>query len=77
MFETETVGPFLVWKLKWGGGGAWPPAPSPPVATPLVMESFSSPKRGVWVMRESFFSKIRLSISLIRKVSAVKKIVFY
>ena len=24
MFETETVGPCLVWKLKWGlVGGAW------------------------------------------------------
>ena len=30
-----------------------------------VMESFSPPKEKVWVMRESFSSKIRLSISLI------------
>ena len=29
------------------------------------MESFSSPKRRVWVMRESFLSNICLSISLI------------
>ena len=27
MFETETVGPFFVWNLKWGRGGAWPPWP--------------------------------------------------
>ena len=25
MFETETIGPFLVWKLKWGG--PWLPFP--------------------------------------------------
>ena len=26
MFETETFGPCLAWKLKWGvGGGTWPP----------------------------------------------------
>ena len=25
MFETETVGPFLVRKLKWGGMAPWPP----------------------------------------------------
>ena len=31
MFETETVGPCLVQKLKWGGHG--PPAPQ--MATPL------------------------------------------
>ena len=30
-----------------------------------VMESFSPPKRRAWVVRESFLSKIRLSISLI------------
>ena len=34
MFETETVGPCLVRKLKWGGG-CTPLLPSPPVATPL------------------------------------------
>ena len=33
MFETETVRPCLVQKLKWGG--AWPPGP--PVAMPLVI----------------------------------------
>ena len=49
-----------------------------------AMESLSPPKRRVWVMRESFFSKRRLSIlfvynfvceiqSLIKKVSAVMK----
>ena len=33
MLETETIGPFLVHKLKGGvGGGAWPPGP--PVTTP-------------------------------------------
>ena len=32
MFETETVGPFLVWELKWGVGHI--PLASP-VATPL------------------------------------------
>ena len=26
MFQTKTVEPFLVWKLKWGGG-PWPPWP--------------------------------------------------
>ena len=26
MFKLETVGPFLVRRLKWGGG-AWPPWP--------------------------------------------------
>ena len=31
MFETETAGPCLVWKLQWGGHGP----PSPLVATPL------------------------------------------
>ena len=36
MFETETVRPCLVQKLKWGGeGGAW--HPGPPVAMPLVI----------------------------------------
>ena len=35
MFETEIFGPFLVLKLK-GGGGAWPPLASP-VATPLYL----------------------------------------
>ena len=31
MFETETVGPFLVKKLKWGVGGMAPlPLPAPP-----------------------------------------------
>ena len=34
MFDTETVGPYLVQKLKWGGGGGDGP-PGPPVATPL------------------------------------------
>ena len=38
MFETETVGPYLVQILKWGEGG-WGMAPvdppPPPVATPL------------------------------------------
>ena len=29
MFEIEIVGPCLVWKLKWGGGGeAYLPLPS-------------------------------------------------
>ena len=33
MFDTETVGPYLVQKLKWWGGGDGPPGP--PVTTPL------------------------------------------
>ena len=39
-----------------------------------VMESFSSPKRRVWVLRESFLSNIRLSVSLIllMKVNSTK-----
>ena len=32
MFESKTVGPFLVWKLKWVGGAM---LPGPLVATPL------------------------------------------
>ena len=36
MFETETVGPCLIRKLKWEGREAWPPgSPDPPVATTL------------------------------------------
>ena len=36
MFETETVGPYLVQKLKCGGGGlGHGPRRLPPVATPL------------------------------------------
>ena len=34
MFETEPVGPYLVQKLKLGGGGHSPLAPS--VAIPLI-----------------------------------------
>ena len=38
MFETETVRPCLVQKLKWGGGGGGGPGPpGPPVAMPLVI----------------------------------------
>ena len=36
MFETETVGPCLVWKLKWGGGGDWPPWPPRGYAPDIV-----------------------------------------
>ena len=32
MHETETVGPCLVWKMKWRGHGPL----SLPVATPLI-----------------------------------------
>ena len=28
MFETDTIGPFLVWKLKWGGHGPMHSLPS-------------------------------------------------
>ena len=36
MFETESVGPFLFQKLKWGGfGGGGDDPLAPPVATPL------------------------------------------
>ena len=39
MSETETVGPCLVQKLKWEGGGGGGMAPlAPPVATPLLTE---------------------------------------
>ena len=36
MFATETVGPSLVWKLKWAGRGIPPPPLGLPVATPLM-----------------------------------------
>ena len=36
MFETETVGPSLVWKLNWAGRGIPPPPLGLPVATPLM-----------------------------------------
>ena len=39
IFATENVGPFLVWKLKWGGGGMATLAP--PVATPLQTVCFA------------------------------------
>ena len=38
MFETETVGTFLVWKLKWRGHGL----PGPPVATSLYINVHSN-----------------------------------
>ena len=41
MSETETVGPCLVQKLKWGGGGRGMAPLLPPVATPLLMLSLS------------------------------------
>ena len=39
MFETETVEPFLVWKLKRGAMAPLtdPPSPPPAVATPLLL----------------------------------------
>ena len=36
MFETETVGPCLVWKLKWGGGHG-PPAPPSGYAPKIII----------------------------------------
>ena len=62
VFETETVGPCLVRKLKLGGHG--PPGPLPPVATRLfcykichvlIFEKMSSED-------ELFLKKIKLKI---------------
>ena len=38
MFETETVGPCLVWKLKWGGGPwpSWPPSSYAPGSSDFI-----------------------------------------
>ena len=48
MFETETVGPFLVQKLKWGGHG--PPAtPPPPILGDYAPE-----------LRKTIYNRIRL-----------------
>ena len=26
MFETETIGPFMIWEWKWGDHAPWPPS---------------------------------------------------
>ena len=47
MFETETVGPFLVWELKWGGGHA--PLSPPP--------SGYAPAEGLLLINRLFIKK--------------------
>ena len=45
MFETETFGPCLVRKLKWGEGGGGMDPLAPPVATPLLVHSVPPKKK--------------------------------
>ena len=81
MLETETVGPFLVWKLKWGEGIA----PLQPCGYASVYGKFLISKKkslgyeGVVFFKNTFvniFDFVSKSHSFIRKKSAVKKEVF-
>ena len=46
MFDTETVGPYLVQKLKWGGGGGgwspWPPSGYAPEESRITNQKFTN-----------------------------------